>query len=140
MAEGRRPRTGASCTARPRERPQGGVISPLLSNIYLHYVLDEWFETVVRPRLQGRCTPGPLRRRRGDGVRDHLAAKRVLAVLGKRLSRYGLTLHPAKTRFVDFRSDGLMGGIRRRTGRRSTSSASPMCGDSRGEARTWSGR
>ncbi len=34
--------------------PQGGVISPLISNIYLHHVLDEWFETVVRPRLKGR--------------------------------------------------------------------------------------
>src|SRR6267142_6792879 len=35
--------------------PQGGVISPLLSNIYLHHVLDEWFETEVRPRLVGNC-------------------------------------------------------------------------------------
>jgi len=36
--------------------PQGGVISPCLSNIFLHYVLDEWFEHDVRPRLKGRCT------------------------------------------------------------------------------------
>jgi retron-type reverse transcriptase len=35
--------------------PQGGVISPLLSNVFLHHVLDEWFETVVKPRLKGRC-------------------------------------------------------------------------------------
>jgi RNA-directed DNA polymerase len=35
--------------------PQGGVISPLLANIYLHYVLDEWFEKVAWPRLKGRC-------------------------------------------------------------------------------------
>jgi group II intron reverse transcriptase/maturase len=35
--------------------PQGGVISPLLANIYLHYVLDRWFEEKVRPRVQGRC-------------------------------------------------------------------------------------
>jgi group II intron reverse transcriptase/maturase len=83
--------------------PQGGVISPLLANIYLHYVLDEWFETVVRPRLKGRCI---LVRYADDAVmafEDHLSAKRVLVVLGKRLDRYGLCLHPDKTRFVDFR-------------------------------------
>lgn len=82
--------------------PQGGVISPLLSNIYLHYVLDEWFETEVGPRLKGRCT---LVRYADDLVmafEDFLSAKRVLAVLGKRLARYGLTLHPDKTRFIDF--------------------------------------
>jgi RNA-directed DNA polymerase len=83
--------------------PQGGVISPLLSNIYLHHVLDEWFEAEVRPRLKGRCT---LVRYADDLVmafEDFLSAKRVLAVLGKRLARYGLTLHPEKTRFIDFR-------------------------------------
>jgi RNA-directed DNA polymerase len=83
--------------------PQGGVISPLLSNIYLHHVLDEWFETVVRPRLQGRSI---LVRYADDLVmafEDFDSAKRVLEVLGKRLARYGLTLHPDKTRFIDFR-------------------------------------
>ncbi|WP_284694333.1 group II intron reverse transcriptase/maturase [Rhodoplanes serenus] len=83
--------------------PQGGVISPLLANIYLHYVLDEWFETVVRPRLKGRCI---LVRYADDVVmafEDHLSAKRALDVLGKRLDRFGLSLHPDKTRFVDFR-------------------------------------
>jgi RNA-directed DNA polymerase len=83
--------------------PQGGVISPCLSNIFLHHVLDEWFENEVRPRLDGRST---LVRFADDAVmafayfRD---AKRVLGVLDKRLARYGLTLHPDKTRFVDFR-------------------------------------
>jgi RNA-directed DNA polymerase len=83
--------------------PQGGVISPLISNIYLHHVLDEWFETAVRPRLKGRCM---LVRYADDLVmafEDYLSAKRVLDVLGKRLARYGLTLHPDKTRFIDFR-------------------------------------
>jgi RNA-directed DNA polymerase len=85
--------------------PQGGVISPCLSNIFLHHVLDEWFELEVRPRLKGRCT---LVRFADDAVmafEDFLDAKRVLDVLGKRLARYGLTLHPDKTRFVDFRND-----------------------------------
>jgi group II intron reverse transcriptase/maturase len=83
--------------------PQGGVISPLLSNIYLHYVLDEWFEKVVRPRLKGRCQ---LVRYADDAVmafEDHLSGKRMPELLGKRLGRYGLRLHPTKTRFVDFR-------------------------------------
>jgi len=83
--------------------PQGGVISPILSNIFLHHVLDEWFESEVRPRLAGNSA---LVRFADDAVmafayfRD---AKRVLSVLDKRLHRYGLTLHPEKTRFVDFR-------------------------------------
>src|SRR5437870_1134080 len=84
--------------------PQGGVISPCLSNIFLHHVLDEWFEHDVRPRLKGRCT---LVRFADDAVMafEHvLDAQRVLGVLGKRLARYGLTLHPDKTRFVDFRN------------------------------------
>lgn len=84
--------------------PQGGVISPCLSNVFLHYVLDEWFETEVRPRLAGDCT---LVRYADDALLafGNLAdAERVLAVLGKRLARFGLTLHPDKTRLVDFRS------------------------------------
>jgi RNA-directed DNA polymerase len=85
--------------------PQGGVISPLLSNIYLHHVLDEWFDTEVRPRLAGSCT---LVRFADDFVmtfKNHRDAKRVVEVLGKRLGRYGLTLHPDKTRFIDFRPE-----------------------------------
>jgi group II intron reverse transcriptase/maturase len=83
--------------------PQGGVISPCLSNIFLHHVLDEWFETEVRPRLHGDCT---LARYADDAIMafDSIVdAKRVLAVLGKRLGRFGLTLHPTKTRLIDFR-------------------------------------
>ena len=120
--------------------PQGGVISPCLSNIFLHHVLDEWFEFEVRPRLKGRCT---LVRFADDAVmafENEFDAKRVLSVLGKRLARYGLTLHPDKTRFVDFRNTRQMGRpIRRRMGPRSTSSALPSSGVSRGPARMWCG-
>ena len=83
--------------------PQGGVISPCLSNVFLHHVLDEWFESKVTPRLRGRST---LVRFADDAVMafDNLVdAQRVLAVLGKRLARFGLTLHPDKTRIIDFR-------------------------------------
>ena len=85
--------------------PQGGVVSPMLSNIYLHHVLDEWFECEVRPRLAGSCT---LVRYADDFVmtfKNHHDANRVLEVLGKRLGRYGLTLHSDKTRFIDFRPE-----------------------------------
>jgi group II intron reverse transcriptase/maturase len=82
--------------------PQGGVISPILSNIYLHYVLDEWFVKEVQPRMRGQAY---LVRYADDAVmgfeleRD---ADRVLEVLHKRFARFGLKLHPQKTRKVKF--------------------------------------
>ena len=90
--------------------PQGGVISPLLSNIYLHEVLDKWFETVVKPRLKGRSW---LIRYADDfvmGFEEEEDARRILAVLPLRFGRYGLTLHPEKTRLLDFRKPGGPGG------------------------------
>jgi len=83
--------------------PQGGCLSPILANIYLHEVLDEWFTRQVVARLRGRAH---LIRYADDAViifeyeRD---AQRVLEVLPKRLAKYSLTLHPEKTRLVDFR-------------------------------------
>jgi RNA-directed DNA polymerase len=84
--------------------PQGGVISPLLANVYLHYVLDEWFEQEVKPRLHGRAF---LIRYADDAVMGLACeddARRVLEVLPKRFGKYGLTLHPDKTRLVPFRA------------------------------------
>ena len=83
--------------------PQGGCVSPILANVYLHEVLDEWFAREVVPRLAGHAI---LVRYADDLViifeyeRD---ARRVLDVLPKRLAKYGLTLHPEKTRLIDFR-------------------------------------
>lgn len=83
--------------------PQGGVISPLLANIYLHEVLDVWFEGVVKPRLAGEATMI----RYADDVVMLFATKgdaeRVLKVLALRVAKYGLTLHPDKTRLVPFK-------------------------------------
>ena len=82
--------------------PQGGVISPLLANIYLHYVLDEWFEQVVKSYLKGRAF---LVRYADDFVMGFACeedARRVLDVLPRRSSKYGLTIHPDKTRLVRF--------------------------------------
>lgn len=83
--------------------PQGGVISPLLANVYLHHVLDEWFAEQVRPRLRGKAV---LIRYADDFVitfEREDDARRVEAVLAKRFAKYGLTLHPEKTRLFDFR-------------------------------------
>ncbi len=83
--------------------PQGGVVSPLLANVYLHEVLDEWFARQVVPRLAGRAI---LVRYADDVViifEREADAHRVIDVLPKRLAKYGLTLHPDKTRLVDFR-------------------------------------
>lgn len=92
--------------------PQGGVISPLLANVYLHEVLDVWFANVVTPRLRGRAK---LIRYADDFVvvfsrRDD--ALKVMDVLPKRFGRFGLTLHPDKTRLVRFRRPA-KGGTRR---------------------------
>jgi RNA-directed DNA polymerase len=86
--------------------PQGGVISPLLANVYLHEVVDRWFAGAVRPRLRGAAH---LVRYADDLVivftREE-DASRVMEVLPKRFGKYGLTLHPTKTRLVRFRPPG----------------------------------
>jgi len=88
---------------------QGGVISPLLSNIYLHTVIDEWFMEQVKPRMRGRAF---LVRFADDfvmGFEYEEDARRVLRVLPKRLGRYGLELHTDKTRLVEFTKPGSKG-------------------------------
>jgi retron-type reverse transcriptase len=95
MENGRvyRPETGT---------PQGGVISPLLANIVLHEVVDTWFEEQVKPRLRGRAH---LVRFADDLVIVFAReddARRVMDVLPKRMDKYGLRLHPEKTRLVRF--------------------------------------
>lgn len=83
--------------------PQGGVISPLLANIFLHYVLDDWFVKEVKPRLNGRCF---LIRYADDfiiGCEFEGDARRILEVLHKRFNRFKLSLHPEKTTLVRFR-------------------------------------
>ena len=87
-----------------RGTPQGGVISPLLSNLYLHHVLDLWFERDVEPRLRGRAFAVRFADDAVLAFEREEDARRVFAVLGKRFAKYGLRLHPEKTRLVDFRS------------------------------------
>ena len=67
--------------------PQGGVISPLLANIYLHEVLDEWFDEQVKPRLRGRRTWFAMRTTSSSCLTDERDARRVMEVLPKRFAR-----------------------------------------------------
>lgn len=82
--------------------PQGGVISPMLANVYLHEVLDEWFETQAKPRFRGKAQ---LVRYADDAVllfQHRRDAERLLEVLPHRFGKYGLELHPEKTRLISF--------------------------------------
>lgn len=84
--------------------PQGGVISPLLSNVFLHHVIDVWFENEVRPRLKGKA----FMVRYADDcllfLKNKEDSERVMRVLPKRFAKWGLTIHPEKTNLVDFRN------------------------------------
>lgn len=83
--------------------PQGGIISPLLANLYLHEVLDKWYVEQIRSRLKGRSF---LIRYADDfvmGFETEEDARRVMEVLPKRFARFGLELNMKKTRMVDFR-------------------------------------
>jgi RNA-directed DNA polymerase len=94
---------GAVFTEPSEGTVQGSTLSPLLGNVYLHTVLDRWFAEEVRPRLRGKAT---FIRYADDGVfgfERQDDAERVMAVLSKRMERFGLTLHPEKTRLLDFR-------------------------------------
>src|SRR6202048_580531 len=84
---------------------QGQPISPLLANIFLHHVLDRWFEDVVKPRLKGEAHEI---RFADDAILcfEHKEdAEKVLSVLPNRFAKYGLTLHPEKTRLLEFGRD-----------------------------------
>ncbi|HEY5870422.1 MAG TPA: reverse transcriptase domain-containing protein [Candidatus Tectomicrobia bacterium] len=83
---------------------QGGVISPVLAHIFLHDVLDAWFESEVRPRRHGRCF---LIRFADDcviGCARAEDAHKIMAVLPKRFGRFGLAMHPTQTTLITFRT------------------------------------
>ena len=110
---------GVDLTYSDEGTPQGGVISPLLANIYLHYVLDEWFVREIQPRLKGRAF---LIRFADDfviGCELEADARRLMEVLPKRFAKHGLTIHPEKTKLIEF------GRPRNRPPAQATTSASP---------------
>ena len=82
--------------------PQGGLISPILANVYLHYVLDLWFEKAIKPRLKGEAY---LVRYADDFIimfQYENEANKVHEVLKKRLEKSGLELAEDKTRILPF--------------------------------------
>jgi len=82
--------------------PQGGILSPLLSNIYLHYALDLWFEKVVKLHTNGFCQ---LTRYADDFVVCFQKAEEARAfgkALRERLSKYGLKISEVKSRIIPF--------------------------------------
>ena len=81
---------------------QGQIISPLLANIYLHHVLDVWFEKEVKPRLKGYASEIRYADDAIQCFQYREDAMKVLRVLPKRFAKFGLTLHPEKTRLVEF--------------------------------------
>jgi group II intron reverse transcriptase/maturase len=90
--------------------PQGGVVSPMLANIFLHHVLDEWFVKEVKPRMKGCCF---LIRFADDfiiGCEREGDARRILKVLPKRFGRFGLSIHPEKTALIQFSKPGSKSG------------------------------
>jgi RNA-directed DNA polymerase len=88
---------------------QGQIVSPLLANVYLHFVLDEWIERDVKPRLRGKVF---VVRYADDAVLCFQYRGDAEKVLPKRFARYGLTLHPEKTRLVAFGREALARAIR----------------------------
>jgi RNA-directed DNA polymerase len=82
--------------------PQGGIVSPVLANVYLHYALDLWFERVVKPHCRGEAL---LCRYADDWVcafRFKRDAKQFYKVLPKRLQKFNLTVEPSKTQMLRF--------------------------------------
>ncbi len=93
---------GEQITYSDRGTPQGGTISPCLANVFLHHVLDEWFVREVKPRMRGHCF---LVRFADDfviGFQHEDDARQVLEVLPKRFEKYGLEIHPEKSRLLSF--------------------------------------
>ena len=93
---------GDQITYSDRGTPQGGVISPVLANVFLHHVLDEWFIREVKPRMRGHCFIVRFADDFVIGFQCEDDARRVMEVLPKRFEKYGLEIHPEKSRLLSF--------------------------------------
>jgi len=96
--------------------PQGGVVSPLLSNIFLHEVFDQWFAEVVQERMAGRVFAVRFADDLVIGFTSRKDAERVYRVIFQRFEKYGLKLHPEKTKLVAFARPGSTGSDGQPTG------------------------
>jgi len=93
---------GDQITYSDKGTPQGGVISPVLANVFLHHVLDEWFVREVKPRMRGHCFIVRFADDFVIGFQREDDARRVMDVLPKRFAKYGLEIHPEKSRLLSF--------------------------------------
>jgi len=93
---------GEQITYSDRGTPQGGTISPCLANVFLHHVLDEWFVREVKPRMRGHCFIVRFADDFVIGFQREDDARRVMDVLPKRFAKYGLQIHPEKSRLLAF--------------------------------------
>ncbi|NOQ86718.1 MAG: group II intron reverse transcriptase/maturase [Deltaproteobacteria bacterium] len=103
---------GTSMQRNTKGTPQGNIISPLMCNVYMHYVLDQWMDKTIRPLLKGACF---IIRYADDfviGFEYEEDARRVMQTLPKRMGKYGLTIHPEKSHLFEF--------VPENTGKRST--------------------
>lgn len=100
--------------------PQGGVISPLLSNVFLHYVLDLWIHQWRRSQAQGDVIVVRWADDFVIGFQSKSEAERCLAELKKRFEKFGLALHPDKTRLLEFGAFAIDNRRRRNQGRPET--------------------
>ena len=86
--------------------PQGGTISPILANIFLHYVLDEWFVKEVQPRLKGYSFIARFADDFVIGCQNKEDADKIMEVLPKRFGKYKLEIHPEKSSLISFERPG----------------------------------
>ena len=86
--------------------PQGGIISPMLSNLFLHEVLDQWFEEQAKPQMKERCFIIRFADDAVLGFESKEDAEKIQRVIFERFRKYGLTLHPEKTKLVNFGRPG----------------------------------
>jgi group II intron reverse transcriptase/maturase len=93
---------GEQITFSEKGTPQGGIVSPLLANIYLHHVLDDWFEREVKPQMRGRSFIVRFADDFVIGCEREDDAKRIAEILPKRFEQFGLTIHPQKSRLLSF--------------------------------------
>lgn len=86
--------------------PQGGVISPLLANVFLHHVLDKWFKEEIQPKLLGRNVIVRFADDSVIGCEYRSDAEKVLKALIKRFEEFGLEINQEKTKLIPFCNPG----------------------------------
>ena len=94
---------GCNFTNTDKGTPQGGVISPILANIYLHSVVDKWFDDTVKSHLTGKCFIVRFADDFVIGCQYKVDAEKIFQVLPKRFARFGLEIHPDKSHLIKFK-------------------------------------